>query len=50
VLVNDNSTGNDQIIARPGINSIADLKGKKVAAEQGTVDHYLLLLALRRPG
>jgi NitT/TauT family transport system substrate-binding protein len=50
VLVNDNSTGNDQIIARPGITSIADLKGKKVAAEQGTVDHYLLLLALRKAG
>jgi NitT/TauT family transport system substrate-binding protein len=50
VLVNDNSTGNDQIIARPGINSIADLKGRKVAAEQGTVDHYLLLLALREAG
>lgn len=46
VLVNDNSTGNDQIIAREGINSVADLKGKKVAVEQGTVDHYLLLLAL----
>jgi NitT/TauT family transport system substrate-binding protein len=50
VLVNDNSTGNDQIIARPGINSVADLKGKKVAAEQGTVDHYLLLLALEQAG
>lgn len=50
VLVNDNSTGNDEIIARPGINSIADLKGKKVAAEQGTVDHYLLLLALKKAG
>jgi NitT/TauT family transport system substrate-binding protein len=50
VLVNDNSTGNDEIIARPGITSIADLKGKKVAAEQGTVDHYLLLLALRKAG
>ncbi len=50
VLVNDNSTGNDQIIARPGIHSVADLKGKKVAAEQGTVDHYLLLLALRKAG
>jgi NitT/TauT family transport system substrate-binding protein len=36
--------------ARPGINSIADLKGKKVAAEQGTVDHYLLLLALQKAG
>ncbi|MEU7908418.1 ABC transporter substrate-binding protein [Actinoplanes sp. NPDC049118] len=50
VLTNDNSTGNDQIIARPGINSVADLKGRKVAAEQGTVDHYLLLLALRKAG
>jgi NitT/TauT family transport system substrate-binding protein len=46
VLVNDNSTGNDKIIARQGITSVADLKGKKVAVEQGTVDHYLLLLAL----
>jgi NitT/TauT family transport system substrate-binding protein len=50
VLVNDNSTGNDQIIARPGIATVADLRGKKVAAEQGTVDHYLLLLALEKAG
>jgi NitT/TauT family transport system substrate-binding protein len=49
-LVNDNSTGNDQIIARDGITGVADLKGKKVAAEQGTVDHYLLLLALQKAG
>jgi len=47
VLVNDNSTGNDKIIAADGITSIADLKGKKVAVEQGAVDHYLLLLALQ---
>jgi NitT/TauT family transport system substrate-binding protein len=46
VLTNDNSTGNDQIIAREGITSVADLRGKKVAVEEGTVDHYLLLLAL----
>jgi NitT/TauT family transport system substrate-binding protein len=50
VLLNDNSTGNDQIIAAPGIESVAQLKGKKVAAEQGTVDHYLLLLALEKAG
>ncbi len=50
VLVNDNSTGNDQVIAREGISAIADLKGKKVAVEQGTVDHYLLLLALTEAG
>jgi NitT/TauT family transport system substrate-binding protein len=50
VLTNDNSTGNDQIIAAPGIRSVADLKGKKVAAEEGTVDHYLLLLGLKKAG
>ena len=50
VLVNDNSTGNDKIIARDGIVSVADLKGKRVAVEQGTVDHYLLLLALEQAG
>jgi NitT/TauT family transport system substrate-binding protein len=50
VLVNDNSTGNDKIIARAGINSTADLKGKKVAAEEGTVDHFLLLLGLEKAG
>src|SRR5689334_15605801 len=32
VLLNDNSTGNDQIIAGPGIRTVAELKGKKVAA------------------
>lgn len=50
VLVNDNSTGNDKVIVSEGINSIADLKGKKVAAEEGTVDHFLLLLGLRKAG
>src|SRR4051794_19449047 len=50
VLVNDNSSGNDQIIAKPGINTVTDLKGKTVAVEQYTVDHYLLLLALKKAG
>jgi NitT/TauT family transport system substrate-binding protein len=50
VLVNDNSTGNDQIIVREGIASVADLRGKTIAVEQSTVDHYLLLLALRQAG
>ncbi|MEB3183415.1 MAG: ABC transporter substrate-binding protein [Cyanobacteriota bacterium] len=48
VLTNDISSGNDQIIAAPGIRSVADLKGRKVAAEEGTVDHYLLLLGLKK--
>jgi NitT/TauT family transport system substrate-binding protein len=50
VLVNDNSTGNDQIIAAPGITSVAQLKGKTIAVEAGTVDHFLLLLALKKAG
>jgi NitT/TauT family transport system substrate-binding protein len=50
VLVNDNSTGNDKIIAREGIVSVSDLKGRKIAVEPGTADHYLLLLALRQAG
>ncbi len=37
VLTNDNSTGNDKIIISDRIKSIRDLKGKKVAAEAGTV-------------
>ncbi|MGH2758384.1 MAG: ABC transporter substrate-binding protein [Actinomycetota bacterium] len=50
VLVNDNSTGNDQIIAKPGITSTADLRGRTVGVEEGTVDHFLLLLGLREAG
>jgi len=50
VLTNDYSTGNDQIIAAPGIKTVADLKGRRVAAEEGTVDHYLLLLGLKKAG
>jgi NitT/TauT family transport system substrate-binding protein len=50
VLVNDNSTGNDKIVVREGINTLADLRGKKVAAEEGTVDHFLLLLGMREAG
>jgi len=50
VLVNDNSTGNDQVIVRDGINSIDDLKGKKIGIEAGVVDHFLLALGLRDAG
>jgi NitT/TauT family transport system substrate-binding protein len=50
VLTNDNSTGNDKIIVNDQIKSILDLKGKKVAAEEGTVDHFLLVQALQKAG
>jgi NitT/TauT family transport system substrate-binding protein len=50
VLTNDNSTGNDKIIVSKDIKTVADLKGKKVAAEEGTVDHFLLLQGLKKAG
>jgi NitT/TauT family transport system substrate-binding protein len=50
VLVNDNSSGNDQIIADASIQSVAELKGKTVAVEEGVVDDYLLSLALKDAG
>ena len=46
VTINDTSTGADQIIARPGISGLKDLKGKRIAVEEGIVDHYWLRLAL----
>ena len=50
VLVNDNSFGNDKIIVTKDINTIEDLKGKKVAVEEGVVDDFLLTLALEKNG
>ncbi|WP_204104479.1 MULTISPECIES: ABC transporter substrate-binding protein [Spirulina sp. CCY15215] len=50
VLVNDNSAGNDKIIVSQEIKSIEDLKGKKVAVEEGVVDDFLLSLALEEKG
>ncbi|MGE0544609.1 MAG: ABC transporter substrate-binding protein [Dehalococcoidia bacterium] len=50
VLVNDNSTGNDQVIADQSIKTPADLRGKKVGVEPGVVDHFLLALGLRKAG
>ena len=50
VLINDNSAGNDGIVAGPGIKSVKDLKGKKVATELGTVEQFLLDKALAANG
>lgn len=50
ILVNDNSAGNDKIIVTADINSVADLKGKEVAVEEGVVDDFLLTLALEKEG
>lgn len=47
ILVNDYSNGNDMVVAKPGITSVADLKGKKVGVEVGFVSHLLLMNALK---
>lgn len=49
-LINDYSDGNDMVIAAPGIDSVKDLKGKKVGVEIGFVSHLLLLDALKQNG
>lgn len=50
ILINDYSNGNDMIIGKPGINSVTDLKGKKIGVEIGFVSHLLLLNALEKVG
>lgn len=47
IMATDYSSGNDVIIAKEGINSIQDLKGKSVGVEKGLVDHLLLANALK---
>lgn len=50
ILINDYSNGNDMIVGAPGINSISDLKGKKVGVELGFVVHLLLMNGLEKAG
>jgi NitT/TauT family transport system substrate-binding protein len=50
VLLEDVSLKADAILAGPGINSIKDLKGKKVAYEEGTTSDILLAYALAQNG
>lgn len=50
IIINDYSDGNDMIIAKPGIDTLEGLKGKKVGLEEGFVDHLLLLKGLESQG
>jgi NitT/TauT family transport system substrate-binding protein len=50
VCLIDYSEGSDMIIGVPGIESIKDLKGKKVGIELTLVEHELLLHALKANG
>lgn len=46
IVAGDNSTGNDAIICDESITSVPDLEGKTIGAEEGVVDHFLLLQGL----
>lgn len=50
VLILDNSNGADGLVASKGIDSVKDLKGKSVATEYGTIEHFFLLNALEEAG
>ena len=50
VLLTDYSNGNDMIVAKAGVKSVKDLKGKKVAVEVGLVEHLLIVNALKKAG
>lgn len=50
IQLTDYSNGNDMIVAKPGIKSIKDLKGKKIGLETGFVEHLMLLNALEKAG
>ena len=50
VLAVDNSKGGDGVVANKDITSIADLKGKKVAFEQGSVSQFFLNALLKDAG
>jgi len=50
IIVTDYSNGNDMIVAKPGIKSLAELKGKKIGLETGFVIHLLLLNGLEKAG
>ena len=50
VCITDYSSGNDMIIGKKGVRSLADLKGQKVALEVGLDEHYLLVHGLEAKG
>jgi NitT/TauT family transport system substrate-binding protein len=50
IMLTDYSSGNDQIVAKPGITSIKQLAGQKIGIEVGLVEHLLLEHALAANG
>jgi NitT/TauT family transport system substrate-binding protein len=50
VLALDDSAGGDGIVARKEIKSIRDLRGKRVAVQEGSVSQFFLNVVLREAG
>jgi NitT/TauT family transport system substrate-binding protein len=50
VLTNSYSMGNHQVIARPSVKQVGDLKGKKIAVLAKSSEHFLLDLGLQKAG
>jgi NitT/TauT family transport system substrate-binding protein len=46
----DYSAGAEKLIARPGIEQLADLKGKKIAVSRNSYSPYILKVAIGRVG
>lgn len=49
-MIHNFSAGADAIVVRSNINSVADLRGKKIAYSEGTAGHSLLLNTLETSG
>lgn len=50
LLVLDSSNGADAVMAKPGVKSLADLKGKRIAMENITLGVYMLNRTLEAAG
>ncbi len=46
----DYTTGSDGVVAKEDIQSLQDLKGKRIAVQEGTIAHFTVLKALEKAG
>lgn len=50
VLLLDYSTGSDGLVVKNNIQSLLDLKGKRIGVQEGTIAHFTVLKALEKAG
>jgi NitT/TauT family transport system substrate-binding protein len=50
LFLTDRSAGGDAVMARPGVTTMADLRGRRIAAQVGSVGTFLLSRALAEAG